>query len=132
MTPQTNLGMLLRSLSPSLVEGEFVFCTFQNAHYGDYAELSPIAAFGEPEGLTVVISKVNADRAGLSYDSVFRCITLTVHSSLDAVGLTAAVSSKLAGRGISANVFAGYHHDHVFVPAPKANAALAALMEFTR
>jgi hypothetical protein len=76
-----------------------------------------------------VLAKQSADVAGLAYDSVFNCITLMVHSSLDAVGLTAAVSGKLAANGISANVMAAYHHDHVFVPENKAKLALQLLAE---
>ena len=58
---------------------------------------------------------------------MFRCITLDVHSSLEAVGLTAACAQALAAGGISANVVAGYSHDHILVPAPRAQDALAAL-----
>ena len=54
-------------------------------------------------------------------------ITLDVNSALDGVGLTAAVAQALAARGIAANVVAGFHHDHVFVPAAQGEAALAAL-----
>ena len=79
----------------------------------------------------MVVARQDADRAGLAYDSVFRCITLNVHSSLEAVGLTAAVSGKLAETGISANVIAAYYHDHIFVPAEKADAALSALNELS-
>ena len=56
-----------------------------------------------------------------------RCITLTVHSSLEAVGLTAAIATELAGLGISANVVAAYYHDHVFVPCAQAEQAVAGL-----
>jgi hypothetical protein len=52
-----------------------------------------------------------------------------MHSSLEAVGLTAAVATALAARGIAANVIAGARHDHVFVPAARADDALAALRD---
>lgn len=129
MSGQKNLDKLLRNLSPVLLDGEFVFCSFGRASYGDYAELEPVAALQEAEGLTLVVPKQHADAQDLEYDSVFRAITLSVHSSLDAVGLTAAFAGKLGEHGISANVIAGYYHDHIFVPAADANRALAALAE---
>jgi len=129
---ETDLSKLLASLAPHLMDGDFVFCTIQDAKYGDFAQLLPIASFREAEGLTLLIAKENADKAGFNYESIFKGITLNVHSSLEAVGLTAAVSSKLAERGISANVIAAYYHDHIFVLAEKADAALSALNEFSR
>ena len=129
MAGETDLASLLSSMAPELVEGEFVFCTIENACYADFAQLSPLASFRESEGLTLVLPRNGADEAGLTYESVFRCITLTVHSSLDAVGLTAAVCARLAQRGISANVIAAYYHDHIFVPSEQASAALTALQE---
>ena len=77
------------------------------------------------------MEKHRADKADLSYNSVFRGITLSIHSSLDAVGFTAAVANKLAANGISANVVAAHYHDHVFVPANKAELALQLLTEFS-
>lgn len=130
MTGEKNLKTLLASMSPELLEGEFVFCTFKNSLYGDHLELEPIASFLESEGLTLVVPKLKADEQGLSYESVFRRITLRVHSSLDAVGLTAAFSQKLTDHGISANVIAGYYHDHIFVQTDCAEKALEALNEF--
>ena len=132
MVGESDLSKLLATLAPHLMDGDFVFCTIHDAQYGDFSELSPIASFRESEGLTLLVTKEDADKAGFNYESVFRGITLRVHSSLEAVGLTAAVSSKLAERGISANVIAAYYHDHVFVQAEKANAALSALSEFSR
>ena len=117
MAGEKDLKKLLTSLSPYLMDDDFVFCTIQNARYGDYDELLPIASFCEDEGLTLLLKKENADKAGFNYESVFKCIALQVHSSLDAVGLTAVVSSKLAAMGISANVIAAYYHDYIFVPA---------------
>jgi hypothetical protein len=87
----------------------------------------PIASFMETEGLTLVLSKASADALGMDYEGVFNCITLNVHSSLEAVGLTAAVAGKLAEQGISANIIAGYFHDHVFVPLLDASIALRLL-----
>ena len=132
MTGEKNLEKLLASMSPTLMDGEYVFCTFDNARYGEHAELEPIAAFTETEGLTLVIPKSKADEHRLNYQLVFRGITLNVHSSLDAVGLTAAISSKLAEHGISANVIAGYFHDHIFVQKEHAEKAIAALNELVR
>ena len=132
MTGEENLEKLLSSLSPVLLDEEFVFCTFEGARYGDFPELRPIASCTEVEGLTLIVSKDCADEQGLSYDSVFRGITLSVHSSLDAVGLTAAVSTRLAEHGISANVVAGYYHDHIFVQSELAEQALAVLAELVR
>ena len=129
MAGEEDLDTLLILLEPSLLPGDFVFCTAANLKYGDFAELQPLASYQEEEGLTLVLAKQSADVAGLAYDSVFNCITLMVHSSLDAVGLTAAVSGKLAANGISANVMAAYHHDHVFVPENKAQIALQLLAE---
>ena len=129
MAGEADLDKLLVLLQPSLLPGDFVFCTVANLKYGDLAELQPIASYQEAEGLTLVLDKQAADDAGLAYDSVFNCITLMVHSSLNAVGLTAAVSSKLAASGISANVIAAFYHDHVFVPKNKARLALQLLTE---
>ena len=125
----TDLDELLRSMSPKLQRGDFIFCSFADANYGDHAHLQPVAAMQEEEGLTLVIPKELADANNVPYESVFRCITLTVYSSLDAVGLTAAFSSQLAHHGISANVVAGHHHDHLFVNSENADDAMAALAE---
>ena len=129
MTGETSLQRLLSSLAPAIMPGEFVFCSLPDAACVDYAQLSPLASFLESEGLTLVLPRESADRTGVAYESVFRCITLTIHSSLDAVGLTAAVAGRLAERGISANVIAAYYHDHIFVPSEQASAALTALEE---
>ena len=127
MSGETNLSKLLQSMSPELIKGEFVFCTFENAQYGDHGELNPIAAFQESEGLTLIIPRSKAEQHQIKYDSVYKGITLQVHSSLDAVGLTAAFSKTLAKHGISANVVAGYFHDHIFVRSEMAEAAMKAL-----
>ncbi|MCK8063380.1 MULTISPECIES: ACT domain-containing protein [Vibrio] len=130
MSRITDLDELLRSMSPKLMESEFVFCTVSGV-LADYVDLNPVATFIESEGLTLVLEKSEAEKAGLSFDGAYSQITLTVHSSLEAVGLTAAVASKLASKGISANVIAAYYHDHIFVQSAKAEAAVSALEEFS-
>lgn len=132
MVGETNLDKLLSSMSPKLQAQEYVFCCLQSDHpaYSDSLTLNAIAMFREEEGLTLVLEKTVADSQNLRYDSIFNCITLTVHSSLDAVGLTAAVATKLAEHDISANIIAAYYHDHIFVQVEKAHAAIAALKSF--
>lgn len=89
--------------------------------------MHPIGTFTESEGLTLIVNRKRADAADQCYEAVFRMITLEVHSSLQAVGLTAAVSQALASNNISANVVAAFHHDYVFVPSSQATEAAAVL-----
>ncbi|MGR0279921.1 ACT domain-containing protein [Marinomonas dokdonensis] len=124
------LETLLASMEPALKETDYVFCTLDGS-VSEYVSLNPIGIFCEEEGVTLVLEKSMAEEADLAFSGTFKQITLTVHSSLEAVGLTAAISNKLANRGISANVIAAYYHDHIFVPADKADDALAALKEFS-
>ncbi len=86
-----------------------------------------IASIREPEGLSVVVAQAVAERAGLTPASLCRWITLTAQSDLQAVGLTAAFARVLADAGISCNVVAGTHHDHIFVPVHRADDAMTAL-----
>jgi hypothetical protein len=124
------LSELLKSMTPEIQSGEYVFCTV-DGNFSKYEHLAPLAYFVESEGLTLIVSVEAADKAKLAYESKFKQITLTVHSSLDAIGLTAAVATKLASYGISANVVAAYYHDHIFVQIEKTNEALLALKEFS-
>ncbi|MFS1524019.1 ACT domain-containing protein [Microbulbifer sp. 2304DJ12-6] len=132
MKGEKDIKKLLASMSPQLAEDEFVFCTFQRSQYGDHTDLAPVAAIKESEGLTLIIPKYKADEKGLSYASLFKKITLNVHSSLDVIGLTAAFSMKLTEHGISANVVAGYYHDHIFIQSALAKKAMRALSEFVQ
>lgn len=121
---------LLHSMKPELLDGEYVFCTV-SGRLTQYANLDPLATFCEGEGLTLVLEKGVAEREEIAFEGIYKQITLTVHSSLDAVGLTAAVSTKLAQHDISANVIAAYYHDHIFVQKEKADLALRALQEIS-
>ena len=132
MSGEKNLTKLIASMTPELLENEYIFGTIENYDYGLLAQLSPISTFQEKEGLTVILTKEKADEVSLPYSGIFKCITLNVHSSLDAVGLTAAVSTKLTQANISANVVAAYYHDHIFVSSKDADNALAALNDLVQ
>lgn len=123
-----DLKTLLSTLAPSLDDKAYVFCTFPDASkLPDSDHYHPLATMIEEEGITWILEQAAADTLGLHYEQAFSRITLKVHSSLTAVGLTAAVSTALAQQGISANVIAAYYHDHIFVPDTDANTALGVL-----
>jgi hypothetical protein len=124
MPGQTDLSVLLRSLSPRLNDGAYVFAIVPDA-IPEGAD--PVAFVREDEGLSLVVPRRRADELGLSYDFVAAWITLQVDSALDAVGMTAVFSRALADAGISANVVAGYTHDHLFVPHDRADDAMRAI-----
>nr|WP_129733045.1 ACT domain-containing protein [Parabacteroides goldsteinii] len=129
MTGIKELQTLLANVDPVLDERSFVFCTFPDFNSNDICRLNPIGMFQEKEGVTLIITKQQAIDSHIDYESVYKLISLNVHSSLDAVGLTAAFSAKLAEKNISANVVAAYYHDHIFVPEEKAEQALIAICE---
>jgi hypothetical protein len=130
MAGETDLGILLKSMKPVLAEGEFVFCTTSGG-LREAVPLEPLGLFQEDEGLTLILRRERADAAGLPYTAVFRKVALTVHSSLEAVGFLAALSTRLAAAGISVNAVSAYFHDHLFVPASRAEEALALLQAAT-
>ena len=73
MPGEVNLETLLESLSPTLLEGEYVFCSLPHLQYGDRSSLSPIASVLEPEGLTLVVRAEDAEGEKLTFHSRFRC-----------------------------------------------------------
>ncbi|CAN5183151.1 ACT domain-containing protein [Frigoribacterium sp. UYMn621] len=125
----THVPTILRSLEPRLHPGEFVFVSVQPDRA---SQLDAMATIVELEGTTVVLRRRDADAEFLTYDFVARWITLTAHSSLETVGLTATISAALAEAGISSNVLAGFHHDHLLVPGHQAEQAMAVLRELSR
>jgi hypothetical protein len=126
---EINLKNLITHMQPVLNEGEYVFVSVANI------DLIPrnmtICEIKEKEGVTIVLSKDHAIALRLTYDYIASWITLNVHSSLAAVGLTAAFSSELAKHHISCNVIAGYYHDHIFVDQKDAQKALNVLLKLT-
>jgi hypothetical protein len=134
MPGETDLPTLLRTLSPVLHPETYVFSTTtQPLSSLPLATLNPDMIFQEAEGLTLITTKSAADVYGLKdYTFPSKKISLKVHSSLEAVGLMAAISSEFAKRGISSNVVSGFFHDHVFVPEDKGDEAMEALGELSR
>ncbi|WP_432113760.1 ACT domain-containing protein [Streptomyces sp. S1] len=124
MNAERDLTRLLAGLRPELDPGRYVFTTVDGPAP---AGVAPVVTVTEPEGLTLVVRQEEADAASLAYDYMAGRITLRVHSALDAVGLTAAVAGELADAGMSCNVVAGFHHDHLFVEHARAEEALAVL-----
>lgn len=123
--PISNLAELLRSMTPKLNAGVYYFATLNN---DDVLPLSKIiATIREEEGLSVIVNEETV--AEYALQAQFKCawISLTVHSDLEAVGLTAAFATALGKVGISCNVVAGNYHDHIFVPYEKAELAMQTL-----
>lgn len=129
-TDTSNLAVLLRSMEPELHDGVYTYCVVPRD--ADISAMSPVATVSESEGLTLVLPEEQAVTAG--FPVLFRAawITLTVHTDLQAVGLTAAFAAALDRAGISCNVVAGAFHDHIFVPVARAQQALAALKDLQR
>lgn len=129
MTGEKNLEKLLKSIQPKHNEGEYVFCVVKNIANFDLNKI--IMFFREEEEVTLILRKEDADEFNLEYSYIASWITLTVHSSLEAVGLTAAFSKSLSENNISCNVVAAYYHDHIFVNVKDTEAAMKALLKLS-
>jgi hypothetical protein len=131
MAGESNLDVLLRDMKPEMQDGVYVFCTVGSGEGAIPAATTPLLTFREQEGTTLVIRREQAERAGLHYQFATRLVSLTVHSSLEAVGLLAAISTRLAEAGISVNAVSAFYHDHLFVPEHRADEALALLRDMS-
>lgn len=127
MTGETDLHKLIATMEPELHTIDYVFSHIKTDDLSSLKDLKPIGTFMESEGMTAIVPLTIAQEHQILIESVFSCITLNVHSSLDAVGLTAAIATALGEQGISANVVAAYYHDHVFVNKNDAEKALNTL-----
>jgi uncharacterized protein len=119
---ETDLKVLLATMEPELFPEPYGFAVWEGA-----LPFQPFATVAEAEGLTVV-----APLAALGGVDPWARISLTVHSDLAAVGLTAAFAGALGREGISCNVIAGVHHDHLFVQWGRREDAMAALRALAR
>ena len=119
---------MIRSMDPQVVPGTYVFATVDQ-HESVPDGVNVFSTVWETEGLSVVVASEDANRFGLANPVELGWITLTVNSSLEGVGLTAAVSAVLAEHEIACNVVAGHHHDHLLVAANRVSDAVALLAE---
>ena len=129
MTGEVDLQKLIKGMKPELNKGEYVYCLADSKEYA--AALDPLCYFLENEGVTLILPREKADVMNIPYAMTFAWITLTVHSSLEAVGLTAAVSKALTEANVSCNVVAAFYHDHIFVPMKDAERAMDVLQKLT-
>lgn len=111
--PVGDLAEMLAGMAPLLDARRWAFVVVEGEPSAE-----AFTIIREEEGTTAILPDPAGD---------FARITLMVHSALDGVGLTAAVASSLAEKGIACNVVAGFHHDHLFVPWERREAALAVL-----
>lgn len=125
--PVRGTRKMIAAMTPVLQPDVFVFCSMLHNEDATRAAASARGSFAEDEGLSLILTKAEADRLGLPYETEMKQITLMVFSSLTGIGLTAAVATELARERIPANVVAATQHDHIFVPARKAEAAMALL-----
>lgn len=128
MAGEKDLQILLKSMKPEHNPGDYVFCKVEEV--GDLNLNEVEMFFKEKEAITLILKKEIAEELNLEYALTMSWITLTVHSSLEAVGLTAAFSKALSESGISCNVVAAFYHDHIFVGKNDTEKALQILKAF--
>ena len=124
-TGESDLLTLIAQMSPSLDGQVWAFVSVDDVP-SEYVAEHALATFRETEGTTLIVPWDRAEEFEVCSEPMAR-ITLNIHSSLEAVGLTAAVSQALASEAISANVVAGFYHDHIFVPQTAGERAVACL-----
>lgn len=129
MSGEKDLQVLLKSMKPEHVPGEYVFCKVENVRDINLNEIEMF--FKEKEAFTLILKKEIADVLQLEYSTIMSWITLTVYSSLEAVGLTAAFSKALSQHQISCNVVAAFYHDHIFVNKKDTQKAMEILNSFS-
>ena len=129
MSGEKDLQQLLKSMKPEHNSGDYVFCKVENLENINLNEVEMF--FREKEAITLILKKEIAEILKLEYSVIMAWITLTVHSSLEAVGLTAAFSTALSENGISCNVVAAFYHDHIFVNKKDIEKAIEILSAFS-
>ena len=128
MSGEHDLSVLLATLRPELVDGVFVFATVDKMPGG----ITPRMMFHEAEGITLILTRDQAETAGIAYEFPSRMITLNVHSSLDAVGFIAHIATQLARHNMGVNPVSGFYHDHLFVPLGREADAMQILADIAK
>lgn len=130
MSGQTHLKKLIAGMKPVLNTGEYIISTLKTVKNIQRKDI--LCEFKETEGTTVVMERQKADAYNLPYTYIASWITLSIHSSLEAVGLTAIISTLLAKNNISCNIMAGYYHDHLFVDCKDGQKTIQILTELSK
>ena len=125
MSGEKDQVRLQQMMAPDLRPETYVFCTFPDQRLP--VNLDPICTFRETEGLSAIVELSQAVRANVKYIFEAKLITLTVHSSLEAIGFLSMISTHLATAGIPCNAVSAFHHDHLFIPVDRADEALSLL-----
>ena len=129
MTSSKDLSHLLGAMTPVLLPEIYVFLTVKQG--GPLPEIKSVMRFHEAEGVTLIAEKADVEDAGLDYEFPCRMITLNIHSSLEAVGFLAVITTHLAKLGVGVNPVSGFFHDHLFIPADRAQDVMTALVELS-
>ncbi len=122
---ELELDVLIRAMEPVLYDDIYVFATVDNTL--DLSTLNPLMIYKEEEGITLILTESQAIAAGIEYEFACKKITLNIHSSLDAVGFLARISTRLAALQMGVNPVSGFYHDHLFIPKDKATVAMQEL-----
>lgn len=130
MSGEKDLQKLLKNMKPEHNSGDYVFCKIEKVENINLNEIEML--FKEKEAFTLILKKENAEKLNLEYSVVMSWITLSVHSSLEAIGLTAAFSNALSEHEISCNVVAAYYHDHIFIDKKDTVRAMEILSSFSK
>lgn len=128
MNGETDLQLLLASMAPQLAPDLYVFATVPHG-VPVPADVDAVMSFREAEGVTLILREEDARNAGVEAAFACRMVTLDIHSSLEAVGFLAAITARLAGAGMGVNPVSAFYHDHLFVPADRADEAMALLKQ---
>lgn len=131
MTGETDLKKLLGSMTPELLPDVYVFATLAPGVVQP-AGLEPMMLFREREGITLILREEDANAASLNVAFRCRMVTLNIHSSLEAVGFLAAITTRLATAGMGVNPVSAFYHDHLFVPADRAEEAMELLCQLAK
>lgn len=130
MSGQAHLKKLIAGMKPILNTGEYIFSTLKTVENIQRKDI--LCEFKEVEGTTLVMERQKADAYNLPYTYIASWITLSIHSSLEAVGFTAIISTLLAKNNISCNIMAGYYHDHLFVNCKDGQKTIQILTELSK